>query len=652
MKVPGPSMAVRLSQNPAVMPAVGACTGVLFAAGCCIWICALIIVIVLVCLLFRQSRKYAIWFAVAFSATTVLTHNSKPRSLSNDYWYFERTYSAEVLQLRRSETVQNAIVTISDSLGSFRCELRTIGVSVPLSVGDIISFRAALRPVEALHEYRGNDRSQRLSAAVSIPAEKVTITSHVRRLQHLPQIWSGKILSAIDRTDISDRTATLLKASLFGRSATESTPASFRGAGLAHLLCVSGFHVALVLSLLSWLLLPLRLWPRYYHHRHLLLIPLIWIFVLSTGAAAPAVRAGVMLTLVLIAQAKERPVLSMNNLFAALFVILLIEPWALFSVSLWLSTVAVAGLIVLSPKLNPFKPSDSTAFKVAQYPAACIAATIATLPIIVTVFHSFPVMGVVAGVLTIPIYPLFISIGLFTAFVSTVGIPAALPTRLTDALSDYLHAVSEYCAELPFSNINHIYLDDFSIVLLSVATVLVVFIVPRLRRIASLSVLSLAIMLAVVSFTRSDSRSRIETVFTDGMAIVNAGDNAVVYIFSTDPTPLERYAAYFRSCGISPDHVSIIRNPYYMDTTLGRISVLYRHTTRSETAAAIYVNTNASNTISALLADMPQLIFLSPSMSVDNRRAIVSAAEHTRSVVIDLGLGSYTAGSDSPLSLR
>lgn len=135
----------------------------------------------------------------------------------------------------------------------------------------------------------------------------------------------------------------------------------FSVTGVAHVLAVSGFHVAIVCGFLSFLLsfLPRNGFGKWC--RYLLNIVLLWIFVAVTGFAVSAVRAGLMLTLFLSGFVLERQVERYNILAASAFVILVYEPLYLFDIGFQLSYLAVFSILYFQPRLqrlveirNPF----------------------------------------------------------------------------------------------------------------------------------------------------------------------------------------------------------------------------------------------------------------------------------------------------------
>lgn len=135
----------------------------------------------------------------------------------------------------------------------------------------------------------------------------------------------------------------------------------FSATGVAHILAVSGFHVAVVCGFLSFLLSflprnePCR-WIRYVST-----VLLLWVFATLTGLAASAVRSALMLTLYLTGNRLGRTVERYNVLAASAFCMLVYEPLYLFDIGFQLSYVAVLSILYFQPRLqrliklrNPF----------------------------------------------------------------------------------------------------------------------------------------------------------------------------------------------------------------------------------------------------------------------------------------------------------
>ncbi|MBQ9346206.1 MAG: ComEC/Rec2 family competence protein [Oscillibacter sp.] len=117
-------------------------------------------------------------------------------------------------------------------------------------------------------------------------------------------------------------------------------------AGLTHVLAVSGMHCGFLLAVLAFVV------GR--HRRHLLALIAVLVlifFAFLTGGRPSVVRACIMLFFLLAAPLFNRESDAPTALMAALFLILLHNPFAAESVSLQLSFASVFGLLWLTPKL-------------------------------------------------------------------------------------------------------------------------------------------------------------------------------------------------------------------------------------------------------------------------------------------------------------
>ena len=129
---------------------------------------------------------------------------------------------------------------------------------------------------------------------------------------------------------------------------TEQTSEPFVRAATYHIFAVDGLRMAIVFGIFFGLLRACGL-PRAICG--LVLIPLIWFYVALTGWPASAIRATVMLTIIIIGWALKRPSDPLNSLFAAALIILIWEPQQLFQAGFQLSFFVVLCLILIIPPL-------------------------------------------------------------------------------------------------------------------------------------------------------------------------------------------------------------------------------------------------------------------------------------------------------------
>ena len=168
--------------------------------------------------------------------------------------------------------------------------------------------------------------------------------------------FRGWARSTVARGLPDDEAVELLWAMSLGwRTAlTEETAAPFMQSGTMHLFAISGLHVALVAGVIISLLRVCRV-PR--QAAAAVVIPALWFYACATGWQPSAVRATIMMTLILSAWLFKRPVNVLNSVGAAAFLILLWEPQQLFRPSFQLSFGVVFSLaLFVSPLINRLQP--------------------------------------------------------------------------------------------------------------------------------------------------------------------------------------------------------------------------------------------------------------------------------------------------------
>ncbi|HQL78895.1 MAG TPA: ComEC/Rec2 family competence protein [Verrucomicrobiota bacterium] len=200
---------------------------------------------------------------------------------------------------------------------------------------------------------------------------------------------------------------------------TNETYEPFMRSGTMHIFAISGLHVALIAGILAGLLRMLqvsRTWCGW------AVVPLIWFYTVATGWQPSAIRATVMMSIIIGGWALKRPSDLLNSLAAAAFVILLWDPRQMFGASFQLSFLVVLSIGLLVPPLDtardrlfqtdPLLPTDllpgwrrwlATPLRVAtSSTAVSLAAWLGSLPLTAYYFHLFSPVTVLANILIVP----------------------------------------------------------------------------------------------------------------------------------------------------------------------------------------------------------------------------------------------------------
>ncbi|RDB07588.1 ComEC/Rec2 family competence protein [Runella aurantiaca] len=228
--------------------------------------------------------------------------------------------------------------------------------------------------------------------------------------------WSD---AALRRLVVPDREYAVAKAMILGlRDEMDSELIqSYSAAGAVHVLSVSGFHIAIFISILTFMLK--RLEKRRYGRWLSLGITLItmWFYAVLTGLSAPVIRSALMFTIFLLASPLKRKENGANALFGSALILLAIDPLLLFSVSFQLSYAALGGIIFLQPVLYQyFTPKTWLVDKLWEMTTVALAAQFITFPIAVYYFHQFPTYFLLANP--------------FVALLATAMLPVAMVALL------------------------------------------------------------------------------------------------------------------------------------------------------------------------------------------------------------------------------
>ena len=301
------------------------------------------------------------------------------------------------------------------------------------------------------------------------------------------------------------------------------TWSSFRRAGMAHLLAVSGLHVGFLTGILYLL-------PGQKRRRTILAVPILVGFAVMTGGSSSVWRAVIMSVLLLAAPLFNRESDPPTSLSFALLVLLVQNPYAAQSVSLQLSFAAVTGLVCLYPPLyrgimrpwakkwkrrKLWRATRVLASAVLGSMAAACCAVVLTLPLSMWYFGTVSLVSPISNVLA-----LWAASAAFAGG-ALVCILAVLCPPLASALAvpvgwvlEYLLRVARWLGRGTFAalRLDNIYLLGWLAVLM--ALVAAVVCIRPLRRRPILPIASGALLLLLALTLRMNSVSGLPLTVT------------------------------------------------------------------------------------------------------------------------------------------
>jgi len=225
-------------------------------------------------------------------------------------------------------------------------------------------------------------------------------------------------------TNFPEPQATFLSAILLGLK--KQIPSDMRSwfslSGVSHLLAVSGLHIAILIQMIAILLTNLFL-----IRRQKVFFPTIFIislFIISIGAPASAIRAGLMGLVLLFASRIERPYSVLNSLILVGTLMLLFNPkFLIFDIGFQLSFLAVLGICFFYKSFNKWfaKIPDSRFFPLRSYLSITLSAQILVLPLVLYYFGNLSLMAPITNILILLVMPIVMFLGFFFIFASFIN---------------------------------------------------------------------------------------------------------------------------------------------------------------------------------------------------------------------------------------
>jgi competence protein ComEC len=179
---------------------------------------------------------------------------------------------------------------------------------------------------------------------------------------------------------------------------------AFTRTGVNHLLSISGLHVTMIAALAGWLVASVwRRLPRQAERlpaRQAGLIAAVlaaFAYALLAGFQVPAQRTLFMLTVLALAFWGRREPRPFTALIVALFVVLLVDPWAVLSAGFWLSFGAMAAILWVTFGRIAL-PDKLRGWITVQW-----AVTLALAPVLFLLFQQVSLISPLANAVAIPL---------------------------------------------------------------------------------------------------------------------------------------------------------------------------------------------------------------------------------------------------------
>ncbi|MDX2083751.1 MAG: ComEC/Rec2 family competence protein [Rickettsiales bacterium] len=351
-----------------------------------------------------------------------------------------------------------------------------------LKVNDVIAFRAMLQPKQArefVDDFDSSfaDKFKKIGAYGFVLGEaKILRQSEISNIDDWFLQLREKIRQQIQAVINGDEGAIALAFLLGDQSQiSKAMMVKIRNSGLAHLLSISGFHLALaslicftstrfILSRSEYLTLRFDL-------KKIAAVTAIFgtYFYLQIAAAPlPAQRAFLMIIAFLSALLLDEKVNAKRTVMTAALILILLNPYALFNISFQLSFAAILVLICFGDNKN-LASNNNFLQRIFSYFWQIIFLSIAiqifTAPFLMRSFQSVSLLGFIANIMAIPLTSFLI---MPLGFLALILMPFGLEKYFLYCFGKtilWLEKIIIFVADLNYSNFVSPTISSFGLVL-------------------------------------------------------------------------------------------------------------------------------------------------------------------------------------------
>ncbi len=342
----------------------------------------------------------ALWSASALHASRALdgrAASSLEFVVQGDPSINEETYSYTCDAYAKGKRLGAVRLSCGRSLDA-GCRVRVIGRILPFSNDSYGRSRVL----------RGEVRKVKAVRIVSIQGGSPSLLLRFR----------SALLDAVD--PVADPARALIAGVVCGRSSElRAQPAGdwFSVTGTAHLIAVSGSHLAIVGFVLETVLQKTRC-PR--GLQRAMLAAALVSYTAFTGASSSAVRACCMVFATLAVNGAGRRRHGLSALFMTMSIFVLLRPTVLFEMGFQLSCVSVFAILCFCPYATFALGELGVPSGVAGMLSVTLCSQLATLPITIPAFGTFSLIAPLANALIGPVVSVLLAVSVVLAPLSLV----------------------------------------------------------------------------------------------------------------------------------------------------------------------------------------------------------------------------------------
>ncbi len=306
----------------------------------------------------------------------------------------------------------------------------------------------------------------------------------------------------------------------------------FNYSGTAHLLVISGLHLTLwSFGVMNFIDKNSKL------RKYSSLIGVLCLLLYSavTGFGISVLRAGAMIGAVLIGRIVGRNSDSINSIGLAITFILLINPFAPYSPTLWFTVLSTLGILAYSGKIQKYINEKTLGKPISRLPffefikssvSISFSTAVFTLPVFLFYFRFMPTASVLANLIMVEIAMVMMVVTVIGVICHICFLPfiSRICFFVAGLIGEIMHITAEKIGMADWStmSLNHRYYEYFVIILLFAVVITIVLRKYKIDIVKHMTVLFTAAfcLLAVYCTAYDYNTPSVEVLITDNKPVI------------------------------------------------------------------------------------------------------------------------------------
>lgn len=185
---------------------------------------------------------------------------------------------------------------------------------------------------------------------------------------------------------------------------------NFRNAGIAHILVISGLHIAFFILIILTIVEKLNV---NYHMKYIITFIILTLYCFCVGMGASVMRAYIMGGIWIISKLLFEESDLKKSTAIAFIISHIVDPFAIFSLSFQLSYIAVLAIIFIYPAIK----KENFIYNIF---ALSLSVQIALVPISLYYFNKIPILTFISNLIITPLASFLIQLSLVSILISII----------------------------------------------------------------------------------------------------------------------------------------------------------------------------------------------------------------------------------------